>query len=152
MNLRPLGPADLEAVTALDSLCFPPDVAFSENTFHACLTARACESFGVDGEGGLIAFAIVHFSRPGAAQIFTVDVHPRRRGQGLADSLMTEIERRAVKRKVKRIFLQVATDNQAAIGLYHKWGYSIIGQYSDYYGDGKDAYLMDRVLMETEGK
>jgi ribosomal protein S18 acetylase RimI-like enzyme len=148
MKLRDLSPDDLAAVAELDRLCFSPETAFSPDVFESCLLSRACDNFGIEQERRLVAFAVLHFPGPRAAHLFTLDVHPRFRRQGLADTLMAEMEKRARGRHVRRIALQVATDNEPALALYHKWGFSIRSELPHYYGRGKDAYLMDKIMMD----
>jgi len=148
MKLRPHGISDLDAVAALDRLCFSPETAFSRDVFESCLAAATCRNFGIERERELIAFAVLHFPGPHAAHLFTLDVHPDFRRQGLADALMAEIEKRARAGAVRRIALQVAVDNEPAIALYQKWGFSIRTVLKNYYGRGKDAYLMDKIMMD----
>jgi ribosomal protein S18 acetylase RimI-like enzyme len=42
--------------------------------------------------------------------------------------------------------LQVAVTNVAALNLYLHQGYVLQGVIGSYYGPGKDAYFMDKVL------
>jgi [ribosomal protein S18]-alanine N-acetyltransferase len=146
MGLRDLSLDDLKNVSSLDRLCFPPEIAFSEELFSICLQAQACECFGDDLEDGLKYFAILYFSGPLSMQILTIDVHPDYRRQGYGDKIMAEIERRVKYYDVKRLVLQVGTDNLAAISLYEKWGFHNKTKINDYYGEGLDAYLMDKLF------
>lgn len=144
MLLRPLLLQDLSAVAALDRLCFPPGIAFPEETFHQCLAAAECLNLGIEQSGELIAFAIFCFRDARSAQVITIDVHPERRRQGLADRLMTELESQARKTGLSRVALQVGVDNLPARNLYRKWGYRVRARLENYYGPGQDAYLMDK--------
>ena len=59
---------------------------------------------------------------------------------------MLEIAARdAQQRGAKNLFLEVARDNTAALGLYQSAGFSEIGIRPKYY-DGVDAILMSRAL------
>jgi [ribosomal protein S18]-alanine N-acetyltransferase len=151
MKTRALTLADLDAVTDLDELCFPPGEAFSRDMFEDCLLARSCLSFGIDGDGALIAFLVLMQQGQRAGQIITLDIHPRYRRQGLANLLMEELDRIARGRNLRRLALQVAINNEPAIALYLKWGFSIRTTLPNYYGRGKDAYLMDKIMMDLGG-
>lgn len=75
------------------------------------------------------------------AEVLTVGVLPRwqRRGVG---SILVEGLSRAVKRaEAKRLFLEVAADNQAAFELYRKLGFTAVGMRKGYYdrGGGKET-------------
>jgi len=146
MLLRPLRLPDLATVTELDRLCFPPGIAFPEETFYQCLAADECLNLGIEQSGELIAFAIFCLRDVCSAQVITIDVHPERRRQGLADRLMTELESQARKTGISRVVLQVGVDNLPAQNLYRKWGYQVRSRLKNYYGPGQDAYLMDKSL------
>lgn len=44
----------------------------------------------------------------------------------------------------KKVTLEVDTENEAALKLYDKFGFEIVGKRKDYYGKEKDAYIMWR--------
>lgn len=44
--------------------------------------------------------------------------------------------------RVEKAFLEVATDNTAAFGLYEKMGFKTMGTRKKYYQQKQDAYLM----------
>lgn len=146
MELRNLSTQDLDRITDLDRLCFPPDVAFPRETFEEALDSPACENFGFFQDRELAAFAVIYFPGPRVAQIITIDVHPDHRRQGLATALMTELEARSNQKGARRIYLQVSPSNQPALRLYQKWGYLIKATLPDYYGPGQAAHLMDKSL------
>ncbi len=154
--LRRLSTDDLDAVTELDRLCFPPETAFGRETFLSYLQDPDCECAGAFERGRLAAFYMVYYAGPRAAQLVTIDVHPGKRGKGIGDVLMGHIEDRACQRGVVRIILQVAVDNRAGTALYRKWGFFTRAVLQGYYGPGRDAYLMDKALAcqgpENTGK
>lgn len=146
MRIRELSLSDLEAMAELDLLCFSPETAFDQWTFRACLRSRDCYSFGIDIGDKLAAFGVLYSAEDDLVQIFTLDVHPGHRRQGLADKLMAHLIEIAHEIGAARVALQVAVGNEPAIALYHKWGFSILGLLPDYYGPGRDGYFMDRVM------
>lgn len=150
--MRDLGLSDLDPVHDLDQVCFPPGEAFSRDMFEDCLTSPSCVNFGIERDGELAAFITLMRQGPRAGQIITLDVHPSLRRQGLADRLMEELDRRARAFGLRRLALQVAVGNEPALRLYLKWGFSIRAVLPNYYGRGKDAYLMDKVLMDLGGE
>ena len=79
----------------------------------------------------------------GEAEILTLAVHPKARRQGLARRLIAAaIDRLAAK----KIFLEVADDNHAAVALYQACGFAETGRRVGYYknadGSRRDALLM----------
>ncbi len=145
--IRQLSIADLEVVTAIDRVCFPPRVAFPKELFEECLDRDDILSLGIERDGALAAFAVIVRSGPHALQIITIDVLPEFRRQGMADALMQQAMDTARQNGIRRIVLQAATDNDPAIALYQKWGFTIRAVLPNYYGKGKDAFLMDREML-----
>jgi ribosomal protein S18 acetylase RimI-like enzyme len=56
------------------------------------------------------------------------------------------VEKRSRRKGAKKIVLQVNVLNVAAINLYLHQGYVLQGMIGSYYGPGKDAYFMDKIL------
>ena len=64
------------------------------------------------------------------------------RSKGIGKKLVEQsIEGMKIK-KCNESYLEVRTDNQAAINLYEGLGYSKIATLNAYYKDGKNAFLM----------
>ena len=66
-------------------------------------------------------------------EILTICVLPEFRRQHIAQDLLFELFRYAKGQKVKRIFLEVAEDNQAAQKLYLGAGFKQTGRREGYY-------------------
>lgn len=75
---------------------------------------------------------------------FVVDINYRKKGY--ASEIMQELLNRLTKKQL--IYLEVRTDNTAAINLYKKFGLEIINTRKNYYTDGQDAYIMQRDRKE----
>ncbi|MCT4640722.1 MAG: ribosomal protein S18-alanine N-acetyltransferase [Bacteriovoracaceae bacterium] len=61
---------------------------------------------------------------------------------GIATTLLRKAIYDLCAQGCKRLFLEVAHDNQAAIGLYRKFGFKRLNTIKKFYRDGKDAYVM----------
>lgn len=109
---------------------------------------------------------LAHLARPGGkgtptgfamsrlvvdeAEILSVAVSPAARRAGLATSLLQHHLGRLVARGAKKVFLEVAEDNVAAIRLYQRHGFDEIARRNAYYARAKGppatAIVMERVL------
>jgi ribosomal-protein-alanine N-acetyltransferase len=79
--------------------------------------------------------------------IQTLAVAPDHRGKGLGSLLMRALLDEAASRGVGTIFLEVRADNEVALGLYERVGFTTIDRRVGYYQpDGVDA-----VVMRLEG-
>lgn len=70
-----------------------------------------------------------------------VEAGARRRGVG--STLMIAFLKQCEERGVTRTVLQVRSDNAAALRLYEKCGFTVVGERKGYY-QGKNAYIMVR--------
>lgn len=66
-------------------------------------------------------------------EIYTICVHPKFQRQGLASELLDMMKSYAKEHKIKRIFLEVKSNNKPAIKLYRKKGFKRTGIRKNYY-------------------
>ena len=101
------------------------------------------------GRGSPTGFALSRLVI-GEAEILTVVVAPSARKAGLATALMQHHLGRLAGLGAKKVFLEVAEDNGAAIRLYQRYGFSEIGRRNAYYAragrPAAAAIVMERVL------
>lgn len=77
------------------------------------------------------------------AHVTNIAIHPAYRGRGLGGFLLTEMERRAAARGMKRMTLEVRPSNVMAQRLYRKHGFQPRGLRRGYYADTReDAIIM----------
>lgn len=83
------------------------------------------------------------------AELLTLVCDPQCRRQGLAHDRLQRLEHHAKESGALRIFLEVASDNIAAIQLYQKAHYAEVGRRKAYYDtpNGRvDAIVMEKRL------
>src|SRR6516225_357097 len=91
-------------------------------------------------------------SRMGAdeAEILSIAIDPRCRGQGLSRNLLLTHLGHLAGRGVRTIFLEVEENNGPALSLYNRAGFTIVGRRERYYrepgGEQLNALLMRRDL------
>ncbi len=80
------------------------------------------------------------------AEILTIGVLPRFQRRGVGTVLVEGLARAAKRAEVKRLFLEVAADNQAAFDLYRSCGFTAVGMRKGYYtrtkGEPQDALVL----------
>src|SRR6185312_11811488 len=84
------------------------------------------------------------------ARLYSIAVAPDFRGRGVAVLLMRDAEEIARGRGSRRLRLEARADNAAAIRLYERLGYGVIGRIAGYYADGTDALRYERELDDSE--
>ena len=105
--------------------CF--DKGWSEEEFSKLL-ALPTSRLWMTEEGFLLCSEVAD-----EMEILTICVLPEFRRQHIAQDLLFELFRYAKGQKVKRIFLEVAEDNEAAQKLYQASGFKQTGRREGYY-------------------
>ena len=85
-----------------------------------------------DEEGEPVGFLIAR-TAAGEAEILTIGTRSEFRGQGVARALMRKAIEMAREAGAESLFLEVATDNDAAIRLYEGLGFASVGLRPNYY-------------------
>ncbi len=81
--------------------------------------------------------------------ITNIAVHPDHRRKGIAFSLTESLKSQAQKLKLSFLTLEVREYNLAAIKLYEKSGFEVVGKRKGFYSDPKeDAVLMTYYFKE----
>ena len=79
-------------------------------------------------------------------EILRIAVLKNFRKQKIAEKMMDEIRRIAVKEGFRRIILEVSEKNTAAVNLYRKFGFLEYHKRKQYYADGSNALLLKKTL------
>lgn len=84
------------------------------------------------------------------AEVLTIGVLPRWQRRGIGTMLIEGLGRAVKRAEAKRMFLEVAADNQAAFELYRSLGFTAVGMRKGYYdqagGAAKDALVLALAL------
>ncbi len=136
---------DLPAVMDIDRLSFP--LPWPEKSYHYELLENPASHMLVAAEPA------PHGSRPvgfvgfwqivDEAHISTLAVHPDCRRGGLGADLLSAALDLATQLGSDLATLEVRVSNEAAVNLYHKFGFRVVGRRPRYYRDNdEDALLM----------
>lgn len=85
-------------------------------------------------------------SAGGFAEILNVAVGVCFARQGVATALLTHALLRLKEQQVQRVTLEVFQSNTPALALYQKAGFTVLAERKDFYGQGKNAFIMGRDL------
>jgi ribosomal-protein-alanine N-acetyltransferase len=159
MTVREATAADLDALCAIESACFPDDpwsrgmlaeelvrpggiVLVAEAT-----AASAYRTTGSPSSPGLSGFAI-GWAVLDELHVLQVAVRPEVRRAGLGRALVMALHARAPHAEVA--WLEVRHDNLAAITLYERLEYAAIARRPRYYSDGSDCVVMRATLGRAQ--
>jgi ribosomal-protein-alanine N-acetyltransferase len=143
MIIRRAEPSDLSRIVEIEGLCFPEETAFPPGMF-AYLIRYATTLVALEDD--IIVGFIIGFASGGTGFIYTLDVHPDYRRKSIGLMLISALEKKLHAERAKRIRLEAALNNPAALALYRKAGYSEKEMLRNYYGSGKHAVRMWKTL------
>lgn len=141
-TLEPLRWWQIAECARLERALFP-DTPWSESTLWSEL-ARVPESrfyVAALSDGDVVGYAGLA-ALPPDADVQTIAVAPTVRGTGLGSALLDALMSEAARRECRTVMLEVAADNEPALGLYHSRGFEKLSMRRDYYGSGLDALVM----------
>ena len=137
---RVAGHEDLDSIMMLETEAFSrgwSKPSWAEE-IHEHYVALGYSDYGM----GVIAMSTV----AGIAELRRIIVAPEARGRGLGHDLVSHGLEWAERFGTTEVFLEVAADNPAAIGLYESSGFTLLDRRADYYGPGADALVYRRVI------
>lgn len=123
------------------------DEAWSDGMFWSELAQRDTRRYLAedDADGELCAYAGLCAYAPHEAYIQTIAVAPRAQRRGIGEGLLVELLAEAGRRGCDHVDLEVRADNDPAIRLYERHGFTRIAVRHGYYQpSGTDAVVMRR--------
>lgn len=146
MTLRPARGVDAGALAAVHAASF--EAPWTAADITALLGAPG--AFGVVAEDDALFGFILVRAMAGEAEVLTLAVDPGRRRQGAAAALLRAALDIARQAGAETMFLEVAEDNVAALGLYAAAGFELAGVRRAYYmsisGRRTDAKILRAAL------
>jgi ribosomal-protein-alanine N-acetyltransferase len=144
ITYRPLTPADLPALFALDQRCFPPGIAYSQREIRDALRL-APRGFhrGAFAEAALAGF-ILTLRRADRGHVITVDIAPEYRRRGLGQALLSAAEAFYRHTGAHGMRLEAAVDNTGALAFYAGLGYHTVRRLPRYYSPRLDGVLLHK--------
>lgn len=146
-QIRPMEEADMGAISAIESVTFPDPWPRSALA-HEALRNPYCSASVLEQDGEVVGYAFcwVVFEQ---AHLINIAVAPERRGRGLGEALLVHVLRQARAQGAEAMHLEVRDTNEAAIALYLRYGFEVLGRRDKYYGDGAAALMMHKDLTKS---
>lgn len=146
MEIVPANLFDLNALRHVEKICFPQDAwalfdLIAVLSFGGVIRLKAVEN------GQMIGF-VAGDPRPdeGFSWVATIGVLPEYRGRGIGRALLEACE---AQLPTQRIRLSVRASNAEAIRMYKFAGYYTIDSWKNYYNDGEDAIIMEKLKSNS---
>jgi ribosomal protein S18 acetylase RimI-like enzyme len=146
-GLRRAGPADLDALAALEAACFgSADGAFSRRQLRELLhNPNACWLISPDARA-MTCWLKVANGRARWARLYSLAVHPALRGQGWGGRLLEAGFIWMQQEGLTTCRAEVKADNIAARQLYARHGFQEGRPLRDYYAPGVDGVRLFKTI------
>lgn len=140
----------IEAATLLDLLdlqrlskrCFARDAWPWLDMLAALITPGAVRLKALLDER-TVGYVIGDRRAPELGWIASIAVHPAARRRGIGTALLQAAEQAL---STPRVRLALRPSNRAALNLYRRQGYDTVERWPDYYRDGEQALVMEKVM------
>ena len=143
-HLRLADENDLTTLEDIHRSCFAK--GWSKVEFASALSIPGAGALLVELAGNVYGFVQFQWVA-GEAEINTICVSPNHRRQHFGRDLLQGLLSHLQSLNTTKIFLEVSTDNAAAIALYENNGFQRSGLRKAYYADGSDAVTMVKALQ-----
>ena len=143
-RVRPATIADIPMLMAIEREA-PTAAHWQESQYRAALAPGAVPERAtlVIEEEAVLGFIVARVLGD-EWEIENVAVAARAQRRGLGSQLVKELLEVARGRGARAVFLEVRESNQAAQGLYRKWGFVPAGRRKSYYSDPSEDALLFR--------
>ncbi len=146
MIIRKANLDDVEAIVSLDQEVLQTN--WHEKLYAESIVLKDTQSLVLDHEGRLIGF-LIYRNIGGDFEIIQLALNKAYQRQGLASMMIDYMIQDAQSSHIEFIYLEVEMDNLPALNLYKKYGFEVIHQRKNYYGQGQDAIVMRKEMSNV---
>lgn len=142
---------DFPTLLSIDHECFAQNIAYDAEELTYFMNRRHSRTLVAEVDRQIVGFLLDDIEAlhngPPVATLVTLDVLEFMRRSGIGTALLGHSERTLREKEVSRYQLQVDITNSTAIEFYKRAGFVILKTLESYYGDGTDAFLMEKMLL-----
>ncbi len=139
MEIRRATAADASEIAAAEALCFSDP--WSERDVLGYVATEGGMVFVAKQDGKVIAYLLGRLIAP-EAEIYRIAVLPEERRRGVGYRLLDFVMKTERGRGLDTVFLEVRSQNTAALNLYSAYGFRRVGFRKGYYKDPVDDAIV----------
>jgi len=142
-HIRPMRTTEITQIADLDQKVFGP-LAYPFFVLRQFHDVHEDDLLILEDEGQLRGYSFgVRGSTPGLGWMLGLGVDPATRRRGYGERLMLASFERLAAHGIDQVRLTVHGENEAAVGLYQKLGFALLGEVEDYLGPGETRLLLE---------
>jgi [ribosomal protein S18]-alanine N-acetyltransferase len=151
-SIRPAVSQDLDALAAIDALCFPPGIAYPREEISFLLLNPTVITLVAECFGAIVGLAALERRRRTRqsaryGELVTIEVLPAIRRESIGGALYQTLEDSLREWGGSSIHLHVSVENTAAVAFYQRLGFRIADRVPAYYLRRIDAWQMEKDLL-----
>ena len=141
---------DIFQLTRIEKQSFrASDYPVSEKRFSFLIKNRKYTMFVAVSDNQVVGYVCSLMYRR-ICLVYSIAVDEAHRGLGIGKKLLETVEIHALDFGAEKVSLEVRCDNNA-VKLYQRSGYIVKDIKRKYYGDGGDAFHMEKILVPNRG-
>ncbi|MCX7965892.1 MAG: ribosomal protein S18-alanine N-acetyltransferase [Syntrophorhabdaceae bacterium] len=149
-NIRDMTSMDLDDIIAIEKKSFP--TPWTKTMFLESLSSEIYKNLVIEENAEIIGYIMLYYVMD-EAHITNFAIKPSFRRKGYGAKLLSYVIDYFKEKGVVEFFLEVRESNKAAINLYRKFGFEIVGKRRRYYSDtNEDAFIMHLSLRWKKDK
>jgi len=139
IHIRRAGEDDLHDIENVENACFDRN-RFEGDVIRVLLTDPDFATWVADSKGRILGYAsLMHREGNDFSRLLSIAVLPDDRGQGIGRALLRDVKEFVQRDPDRKLSLEVRIVNVAAINLYLRSGFRIVGLLKDYYDGGREG-------------
>ncbi|MGB8478635.1 MAG: N-acetyltransferase [Acidobacteriaceae bacterium] len=151
-SIRPAVSQDLDALAAIDALCFPPGIAYPREEIAFLLLNPTVIVLVAERSGVIVGLAALERRRRARqtsryGELVTIEVLPELRRESIGGALYRTLEVCLREWGGGSIHLHVSVENTAAVAFYRRLGFRVVHRVPQYYLRRIDAWKMEKALL-----
>ena len=151
-SIRPAVSQDLDALAAIDALCFPPGIAYPREEIAFLLLNPTVITLVAEHSGVIVGLASLERRRRTRqtaryGELITIEVLPEYRRESIGAALYQALEVCLRQWGGSSIHLHVSVENSSALAFYQGLGFQVIDRIPQYYLQSIDAWRMEKALL-----
>jgi ribosomal-protein-alanine N-acetyltransferase len=151
-SIRPAVSQDLDALAAIDAVCFPPGIAYPREEIAFLLLNPTVITLVAERSGVIVGLAALERRRRTRqtaryGELVTIEVLPKFRRESIGGALYQTLETRLREWGGSSIHLHVSVENADAVAFYHRLGFRVLDRVPQYYMRRVDAWQMEKDLV-----
>jgi ribosomal-protein-alanine N-acetyltransferase len=141
---------DINEILEIEKSSFDWVDVFPKSLFYHFLIEHNNDFFVVLNQSGSIVGYAILVEKNRYGYLLSIAVHPNSRNSGVAAFLIEFLENKCREEGYRKLILDVRMDNEKAIRVYRRLGLVNVGIKLNYYGDGENALMMEKILHQSK--